>query len=93
MVRLQHGIRRMQLLHVRIVGVQIHGQRVLRGIGLMRLVGQFVVQSTLWDREGEKSPVRLGRISIFTLQGMLDNPEGGEYNLLPEAKEWQRVSI
>lgn len=46
-VRLQHCISRVQLLNVGIVSVQIHGQRVLCGAGLMRLVRQLVVQSTL----------------------------------------------
>lgn len=46
-VRLQHRVGRVQLLHVRVVGVQVHGQRVLRRTRLMRLVRQLVVQPTL----------------------------------------------
>lgn len=49
----------MQLLHIRVVGVQVHRQRLLRGADLMCLVCQFVVQPTL---HGTKEETKLMKV-------------------------------
>lgn len=51
MVGLEHGIRRMQLLNVRIVRIDVIGEWLLAGLLTMAHVAMFIVQTTLFTRE------------------------------------------
>lgn len=61
-VGLQHAIGGMQLLHVRIVGVDVFGERVLAGILSMRLVALLVVHPALGMGKAKAEAVLLSAI-------------------------------
>lgn len=48
----QHGIGRVQLLHIRIMRINIQGQGLLGGLLAMTHIAMFVVQATLFDGGG-----------------------------------------